>query len=78
MDLQKDRHLFYIAKENLKAPLLSNWKPCKDPEGNIWYHDSKTNKMQKDHPIDEHYRNIYQTILKSEREQNKDSDNEEY
>ena len=29
MDLEKDRDLFYIAKEGLKAPLPENWKPCK-------------------------------------------------
>ena len=34
--------------------------------------------MQKDYPIDEHYRNLYQTILISEKEQIKDSDDEDY
>lgn len=29
MDLAKDRSLFWIAKEGLKAPLPENWKPCK-------------------------------------------------
>ena len=29
MDLEKDKDLFYIAKEGLKAPLPENWKPCK-------------------------------------------------
>ena len=30
MDLEKDKDLFYIAKEGLKAPLPKDWKPCKD------------------------------------------------
>lgn len=29
MDLEKDRDLFFIAREGLKAPLPENWKPCK-------------------------------------------------
>ena len=29
MDMVKDRELFYIAKEGLKAPLPGPWKPCK-------------------------------------------------
>ena len=29
MDLEKDKDLFYIAKEGLKAPLPENGKPCK-------------------------------------------------
>lgn len=28
MDLIKDQDLFYIAKEGLKAPLPSPWRPC--------------------------------------------------
>ena len=29
MDMSEDQQLFYIAKEGLKAPLPSTWKPCK-------------------------------------------------
>jgi hypothetical protein len=29
MNMDEDSKLFYIAKEGLKAPLPSNWKPCK-------------------------------------------------
>ena len=52
MNLQKDRHLFYIAKEGLRAPLPGPWKPCKDPGENIWYYNFDTKEMQKDHPCD--------------------------
>ena len=39
MDMQKDRSLFYIAKEGLKAPLPGPWKPCKSPGGQIYYYN---------------------------------------
>ena len=45
MDLANDRHLFYIAKEGLKAPLPGPWKPCKDPGENIWYYNFDTKEM---------------------------------
>ena len=32
MDVKYDQELFFIAKEGLKAPLPSNWKPCKSPD----------------------------------------------
>ena len=32
MNIQEDKDLFFIAKEGLKAPLPSNWKPCKSPD----------------------------------------------
>ena len=59
MDLQHDRHLFYIAKEGLKAPLPGPWKPCKDPHGDIWYYNFDSKEMQKDHPCDDYYRKYY-------------------
>ena len=59
MDLVNDRHLFYIAKEGLKAPLPGPWKPCKDPTENIWYYNFDTKEMQKDHPCDDYYRKYY-------------------
>jgi hypothetical protein len=27
MDLEREQHLFWIAKESLKAPLPDDWKP---------------------------------------------------
>ena len=59
MDLQEDRHLFYIAKEGLKAPLPGPWKPCKSPDGAIYYYNFDTKEMQKDHPCDDYYRKYY-------------------
>ena len=59
MDLVEDRDLFYIAKEGLKAPLPGPWKPCKDPNGDIWYYNFDTKEIQKDHPCDDYYRKYY-------------------
>ena len=59
MDLVHDRHMFYIAKEGLKAPLPGPWKPCRDPKNNIWYYNFDTKEMQKDHPCDDYYRKYY-------------------
>lgn len=39
MDMVNDKDLFYIAKEGLKAPLPGPWKPCKSPDGEIYYYN---------------------------------------
>ena len=39
MDLKQDEDLFYVAKEGLKAPLPDQWKPCKSPQGTIYYYN---------------------------------------
>lgn len=31
MEIDEDEAYFYIAKEGLKAPLPTSWKPCKSP-----------------------------------------------
>lgn len=35
MDIEADADLLWIAKEGLKAPLPSEWKPCKTPQDEI-------------------------------------------
>jgi hypothetical protein len=42
MDVNEDDELFYIAKEGLKAPLPSNWKPCKSPDQTVYYYNFET------------------------------------
>ena len=59
MDMEKDRHLFYIAKEGLKAPLPGPWKPCKSPDGQIYYYNFQTKELQKEHPCDDFYKKNY-------------------
>ena len=36
-DLEADKELFWVAREGLKAPLPPDWKPCKSPDGEIYY-----------------------------------------
>lgn len=60
MDLEADKHLFWVAREGLKAPLPQEWKPCQSPEGELYYFNFSTGESVWDHPCDEHYRNMYQ------------------
>jgi hypothetical protein len=64
MDLQKDQHLFWIARESLKAPLPPEWKPCQTTDGNIYYFNFKSGASMWDHPCDEYYREIYEKAKK--------------
>ncbi|KAI9360367.1 hypothetical protein DFJ73DRAFT_757304 [Zopfochytrium polystomum] len=60
MDEKEDAHLFWIARESLKAPLPPNWKPCQSEDGNIYYFNFATGESLWDHPCDEHYRSLYE------------------
>lgn len=59
MDLDKDKEYFYIAKEGLKAPLPSNWRPYKNSEGDIYYIDINTKKSVYEHPCDDFYKKLF-------------------
>jgi len=59
MDVNADQNLFFIAKEGLKAPLPSNWKPCKSPDQTVYYYNFETKVLQKEHPCDDYYRKLY-------------------
>ncbi|KAL2919813.1 hypothetical protein HK105_200730 [Polyrhizophydium stewartii] len=61
MDPDKEKHLLWIARESLKAPLPEDWKPCQTEDGNIYYFNFKTGESMWDHPSDEHYRKLYQS-----------------
>ncbi|TPX69840.1 hypothetical protein SpCBS45565_g02230 [Spizellomyces sp. 'palustris'] len=60
IDFEKEKHLLWIARESLKAPLPPNWKPCQTDDGNIYYFNFTTGESIWDHPCDEHYRNLYE------------------
>merc|ERR1711988_961065 len=60
MDENQDKHLFWIAREGLKAPLPEHWKPCKTQEGEIYYFNFSTGDSVWDHPCDEYYRKQYE------------------
>lgn len=56
MDVSTDKHLFWIAKEALKAPLTANWKPAKTENGEILYYNIETKELKREHPCDDHYK----------------------
>ena len=77
MDMEVDKHLLWVARQGLKAPLPKDWKPCKSPEGEIYYFNFSTGESVWDHPCDDHYRNMYQEEKKKNPKpapENKDKD----
>ena len=63
MDPQEDKHLFWVAREGLKAPLPSEWKPCQSPDGELYYFNFSNGESVWDHPCDEYYRARYKVRL---------------
>ena len=59
MDIEKEKDLFWIAREGLKAPLPENWKPCKTGDEEIYYFNFASGESVWDHPCDEYYRKVY-------------------
>lgn len=59
MNIKEDQELFYIAKEGLKAPLPGSWKPCKSPDQTVYYYNFESKVLQKEHPCDDYYRQLY-------------------
>ena len=72
MDVHEDNELFYIAKEGLKAPLPASWKPCKSPRGTVYYFNFSTKQLQKEHPCDDYYRQLYLEEKQSRRKKNEE------
>ena len=59
MDTENEKDLFWIVREGLKAPLPENWKPCKSPDGEIYYFNFASGESVWDHPCDEYYRKVH-------------------
>ena len=60
MDLDNERDLLWIAEEGLKAPLGSDWRPCKAcADGEIYYFNFETGESTWDHPCDTYYEQLY-------------------
>lgn len=55
-DVEND--LLWIAREGINAPLPSNWKPCQDTNGDIYYFNFENGDSIWDHPCDEFYRSM--------------------
>ncbi len=58
MDIEKEKDLFWIAREGLKAPLPEDWKPCKTGDEEIYYFNFASGESVWDHPCDEYYRKV--------------------
>ena len=57
MDPNEDAEIFYIAKEALKAPLPSPWKPCRRRGvDELFYVNMETGETMFEHPCDEYYK----------------------
>lgn len=73
MDLEKDKDLFWLAREGLMAPLPQDWKPCrtKDTE-DVYYFNFKTGESKWDHPCDDYYKKLYEEEKKKKEQQLKE------
>lgn len=61
MDLEKDKDLYWIAREGLMAPLPKSWKPCKTKDTeDIYYFNFSTGESTWDHPCDGYYKRLYE------------------
>ena len=60
-DIEKDQDLFWIAREALMAPLPDGWKifQKKDRTQEPFYFNSKTGESLLDHPLDQHYKELF-------------------
>ncbi|XP_074653247.1 uncharacterized protein LOC141907487 isoform X2 [Tubulanus polymorphus] len=58
IDPDNEHELLWIAREGINAPLPEHWKPCQDPNGDIYYFNFQTGDSIWDHPCDEYYRNM--------------------
>ncbi|XP_060561428.1 centrosomal protein of 164 kDa-like [Ruditapes philippinarum] len=58
IDPDLEPHLLWIAREGINAPLPENWKPCQDPNGDIYYFNFASGESIWDHPCDEFYKKM--------------------
>ncbi|KAF6252107.1 hypothetical protein COO60DRAFT_558813 [Scenedesmus sp. NREL 46B-D3] len=60
MDAQQDAGLLYIAEQALTAPCPEGWTVHLDGDGNEFFHNPTTQASTYEHPMDQHYRELYQ------------------
>ncbi|XP_070534943.1 centrosomal protein of 164 kDa-like [Ptychodera flava] len=60
IEVDREPHLMWIAREGINAPLPQDWKPCQDQSGSgdIYYFNFASGESMWDHPCDEYYRNM--------------------
>jgi chromosome segregation ATPase len=76
MDPEEHEHLLWIAEEALTAQLPENWEQGVSDDGTPYHFNTKTNESMWEHPLDEHYRQLFQSELVKHKEQAKREDQE--
>lgn len=63
MDPMEDTELLWIAQQALTAPLPPSWTEHADPmSGDSYYHNDETGDTVWEHPCDEYFRTLYQSL----------------
>jgi hypothetical protein len=56
IDLEHERHLFFIAEAGLRAPVPAPWRACQaEGDDDLFYFNFKTGESVWDHPSDDVY-----------------------
>ncbi|GFS13229.1 centrosomal protein of 164 kDa-like [Elysia marginata] len=58
IDVHKEPHLMFVAREGINAPLPEHWRPCQAPTGDVYYFNFATGESIWDHPCDEFYKSM--------------------
>ncbi|GFN77895.1 centrosomal protein of 164 kda-like [Plakobranchus ocellatus] len=58
IDVQKEPHLMFVAREGINAPLPEHWRPCQAPTKDVYYFNFATGESIWDHPCDEFYKSM--------------------
>jgi len=53
-----ERHLLWIVRDALNAPLPAQWVVLKDSKGKAFYYNRTSNQSRWDHPLDPHFRKL--------------------
>ena len=69
MDPEEHEHLLWIAEEALTAALPEDWEQGVSEDGTPYHFNTKTKESMWEHPLDEHYRQMFQEELKKCEEQ---------
>ncbi|CAE8728872.1 unnamed protein product, partial [Polarella glacialis] len=57
LDPVKEKHLLWIAREGVVAPVPHPWKACQEDD-EVFYFNFETSESLWDHPCDSHYRGL--------------------
>ena len=59
MDTERDEDFLWIAAEAYDAEVPPPWKEFFDDSGEVYFHNTKTGDVSRDHPLDHYYRILY-------------------